>query len=438
MSKPAKGDMKTDGALKATKTTKAAKAAKDKPDVKASDAVATVRQRFLLSADALAALVDKLAAAGTPAVAPAWTTDGAAIAADAAAATGTARETEYRAVSGAAELALGERLPRLSLKQYFLPPTEVLFSYRRNGGDEVELTPAPTDFAAQVVLGARPCDTAALPIVDKVMNWDYADELWNARRAATTIFSLACGVEDDSCFCSAVFLDPATAQGADGLLTPVDDGYLVETLSDKGDAFAAAHPESFAALAAGTDKAATEQAERFRAAAGERVAGHLTLDHERLRNWLENHFDDPFWATLGLRCNGCGVCASVCPTCHCFDIVDEPESVGRGVRRRNWDTCQTCVFTLHASGHNPRADQNARYRQRIEHKFHVYPLKFGDVLCTGCGRCSRACPTSQDLAEILAAINAKAAGESAAPDKAGKASKAAKGADAAPTTGADS
>jgi ferredoxin len=96
------------------------------------------------------------------------------------------------------------------------------------------------------------------------------------------------------------------------------------------------------------------------------------------------------------------------------------------------------VFTLHASGHNPRADQNARYRQRIEHKFHVYPLKFGDVLCTGCGRCSRACPTSQDLAEILAAINAKAAGESAAPDKAGKASKAAKGADAAPTTGADS
>ena len=436
MSKPAKGDMKTDGAKgKATKSATAESGVK-------TGAEATVRQRFLLSADALAALVDKLAAAGTPAVAPAWTADGTTgvTLTAAGAANGTARETEYRAVTGAAELALGERLPRLSLKQFFLPPTEVLFSYRRNGS-EVELTPAPTDFAAQVVLGARPCDAAALPVVDKVMNWDYADELWNARRAATTIFSLACGVEDDSCFCSAVFLDPATAQGADGLLTPVDDGYLVETLSDKGDAFVAAHPESFAALAAGTDKATTEQAESFRAAAGERVAGHLALDHERLRDWLENHFDDPFWTTLGLRCNGCGVCASVCPTCHCFDIVDEPESVGRGVRRRNWDTCQTCVFTLHASGHNPRADQNARYRQRIEHKFHVYPLKFGDVLCTGCGRCSRACPTSQDLAEILAAINAKAAGDSAAPgkaDTAGKAGKVTKGADDAPTTGADS
>jgi len=38
----------------------------------------------------------------------------------------------------------------------------------------------------------------------------------------------------------------------------------------------------------------------------------------------------------------------------------------------------------------------------------VYPGKFGDVLCTGCGRCSRACPTGQDLAEILAAIDERA------------------------------
>ena len=81
MSKPAKGDMKTDGAQ--LKTTKATKATKAKPDAKANDAIATVRQRFLLSADALAALVDKLAAAGTPAVAPAWTADGTTDATDA-------------------------------------------------------------------------------------------------------------------------------------------------------------------------------------------------------------------------------------------------------------------------------------------------------------------------------------------------------------------
>ncbi len=364
---------------------------------------------LLLTHEALEALVEELAAAGRPAVAPAWAGD----AGRAAGAARAARETEYRTVAGAAELALGERLPRLSLKQFFLPPTEVLFSWRRTAG-EVEVASAPTDYPAQVVLGARPCDAAALPIVDHVMNWDYADELWNARRAATTVFSLACGVEDGSCFCSAVFLDPATQRGSDGRLTPVEGGYLVETFTDKGAAFVAAHRAAFVEAPAGAaGDTLRAQAEGFRAAALERVAANLSLDHARLREWLDHHFDDPFWTSLGPRCHGCGVCTSVCPTCHCFDIVDEPESVGRGVRRRNWDACQTCVFTLHASGHNPRQDQNARFRQRVEHKFLVYPGKFGDVLCTGCGRCSRACPTGQDLAEILAAIGQRAATDDA-------------------------
>ncbi len=233
---------------------------------------------LLLTHEALAALVEELAAAGRPAVAPAWAGD----AGRAAGAAGAARETEYRAVAGAAELALGERLPRLSLKQYFLPPTEVLFSWRRSAG-EVELVSAPTDYPAQVVLGARPCDAAALPIVDHVMNWDYADELWNARRAATTVFSLACGVEDGSCFCSAVFLDPATERGSDGRLTPVEGGYLVETFTEKGAAFVAAHRASFAEPpAGGAGETLHEQAEGFRAAALERVAANLSLDHASL------------------------------------------------------------------------------------------------------------------------------------------------------------
>ena len=35
-------------------------------------------------------------------------------------------------------------------------------------------------------------------------------------------------------------------------------------------------------------------------------------------------FDSPIWAEAGLRCVGCGSCTYTCPTCHCFDIVDEP------------------------------------------------------------------------------------------------------------------
>jgi ferredoxin len=123
-----------------------------------------------------------------------------------------------------------------------------------------------------------------------------------------------------------------------------------------------------------------------------------------VKEWLEKNFSHPYWDALALRCHGCGACAAVCPTCHCFDIDDEPEGIGHGTRRRNWDTCQTGRFTLHASGHNPREHQNARFRQRILHKFYVYPSKFGEVLCTGCGRCARACPAGMDLPEVLTSI----------------------------------
>jgi ferredoxin len=309
-------------------------------------------------------------------------------------------ELEYREVREAGELVLGPGMPRLSLKQFFLPQSEDLFSWRQRGTD-VELTETPTRFNPRVVLGAKPCDAAALEIVDEVMNWEYQDELWNGRREATAIFALACGVEDQHCFCPSMGVAPDSVRGADGLLTPVEGGFVVEATSPKGEAFVAAHR---ARLAAAPDGAA-DAARAFRAAAADRVAGNAQIDAARVQDWIEHHFEDPFWATLGVRCNGCGACTMVCPTCHCFDIVDEEEGVGCGTRRRCWDTCQAGKFTVHASGHNPRADQIARYRQRINHKFNVYPLKFGDVLCTGCGRCVRTCQMGQNIGEILVAID---------------------------------
>jgi ferredoxin len=138
------------------------------------------------------------------------------------------------------------------------------------------------------------------------------------------------------------------------------------------------------------------------------VQANLKLQPEKIRGWLEKHFDDPLWKLIALRCHGCGACAFVCPACHCFDIVDEPEGVDRGTRRRSWDACQPALFTLHGSGHNPRKDQTARFRQRIMHKFNIYPARFGEVLCTGCGRCVRVCTAGMDLVAILGEIGQKA------------------------------
>lgn len=367
------------------------------------------RETFFITDDDLRALTGDLLGAGTDVIAPVAVdvcASPSAIASSACLRPGVAPvDIEYRALADAAELDLSRGLPVLSLKQYFLPEHEALCCWRQHG-TEVEIEAVPTEFAPRVVLAAKPCDSAALAIVDKVMNWDYQDELWNGRREATTIVNLACPVVDESCFCTAVGTAPDDAKGADALLTPVEGGYLMEATTDKGRALVEAHAARFKLE---TDANGAEhrgrQAAEERAAARARVAANLEIDAESVRDWIDTHFEDPLLAALGVRCNGCGACSSVCPTCHCFDIVDEEEGIGKGTRRRCWDTCQAPTFTLHASGHNPRDDQHSRYRQRINHKFAVYPLKFGEVLCTGCGRCTRVCHAGQDLVEILQAID---------------------------------
>lgn len=328
----------------------------------------------------LAALVAELIAAGTRVIAPVRAKED----------PGTA---DYKAIRCLEDAALG-LLPRRSLKEFLLPPTDVLLRYRQKKG-EVTIEETPIAPPKQVLLGGKPCDAAGVQVLDKVMNWDYRDDFWFARREATTIVSLLCPGMDASCFCSAVGIGPDSTTGSDLLLIPVDGGYLAQIVTEKGEAFLGARATEV------TDESLVAKAEELRLAARQNVARNLPLVPREMADWLANNFGHEYWETVALRCHGCGACASLCPTCHCFDIVDERDGVEGGVRRRNWDSCQTGKFTVHTSGHNPRTTQTERIRQRVMHKFSIYPLRFGEVLCTGCGRCARICPAGMNLPEIV-------------------------------------
>ena len=83
--------------------------------------------------------------------------------------------------------------PANSAKEFVFPRHELLCRYQMEG-NRVELTNGGAEVPAQILLAVRPCDAAALPILDHVFNWDYRDESYNRRREATTVVTLACVV----------------------------------------------------------------------------------------------------------------------------------------------------------------------------------------------------------------------------------------------------
>jgi ferredoxin len=286
----------------------------------------------------------------------------------------------YARLKDASELALdGFLRPANSIKEAVFPRHEVLYRYRVTGG-AVELLDEEFAPAETLVLAARPCDAAALPILDPLFNWDYRDEFWNRRRAATTIIALACHTHDEHCFCTSVGLAPDATRGADALLYPLGDAHFaVRQVTAKSEPLVAGYrDEDWPAMPAGPP---------------------VKFDPTDVQAFLEANFDSPFWNGVPLRCLGCGACAYHCPTCHCFDIIDE-----KNARVRNWDACQFALFTLHASGHNPRSTQPERQRQRLQHKFRIYREKFGEILCTGCGNCTRNCPVDLGVLNVLEAM----------------------------------
>ena len=317
----------------------------------------------------------------------------------------------FRPVAEASEPSLsGAGNTRWSPKEHVLPRTETLFSYRLQG-DDVELDGVPADGEpGQVLFGVRPCDAAGLTRLDDVFLGDVPDPLYAARRQRTVTVSLACAAAQPECFCTAVGGSPGGIEGSDLQLMPLPapETWLLKALTPQG-------AELVANAADGWPPATAEERELAEAQVRdvEAAIARDPISPERAAA-LEAVFDHPLWEVLGERCLGCGICAHVCPSCSCFDIADEGSALC-GSRCRMWDSCGFAQFTRHASGHNPRATQPARYRQRVMHKFAYFPAQHdGRLMCVGCGRCLKLCPVGIDIHAAVERAAAAGAGEEAA------------------------
>ncbi len=304
----------------------------------------------------------------------------------------------FAEMSDPGALCLDELNTQNSIKEFFFPKTEKLFTYSLGKNDAA----VADDFAPPrtVLIGGRACDARSLVALDRLFGWDYKDKFYFARREATCVITLACDRFDEACFCTSLGFGPRAAEGSDILLVPVEgDEYAVEAVTDKGRALIAEVKDVFTEGTPGAEKVAYPEKK---------------FDLAAVKPWLERNFEHPIWKEEFLSCLGCGTCTYQCPMCHCFDIVDEGDIHG-GARCKNWDSCQFALFTLHTSGHNPRPAQAARWRQRLRHKFVYYADKFGTEACVGCGRCIRNCPVCLSILDKLVLIGREAAAAPAQP-----------------------
>jgi sulfhydrogenase subunit beta (sulfur reductase) len=279
-----------------------------------------------------------------------------------------------------------------SSKEAAFPRTEKILDYTKNK-EGITVKPFDYQLIPEVILwGVRPCDAIGIGELSAIFNWDCKDEIYNNRLAKTVVFGFSCSKADESCFCTSVGGNPGNTEGSDILFTRIGEGgdFLAEIITEKGAGIVALASDLFG-------KSDNTEKEKFLADVP------VKFDRNTIREKLDRFFESKEWVEQSLKCIGCGACAYVCPTCACFDIQDETHGK-TGSRIRCWDSCGFSQFTLHTSGHNPREVQSQRWRQRIMHKFSYMPERLDVYGCTGCGRCSRACPADMNILEHLISI----------------------------------
>ena len=317
---------------------------------------------------------------------------------------GLSRFAELGCGSTAASARLDLPNTKLSVKEAILPRTEAMFVF---DGDSIVDPPEIEDANSPrelVVFGVRPCDAASLPMLDAVfLEKGNEDPYYAARRGNTWLIGLGCNQPSSTCFCTSVGGGPFSEDGLDILMSDLGDRYLLQVTSERGSSLLECIASSSAPVNEATE-ADVQFKEELKCASEAKMGAGIETD--RLQAQLAQMYDDePFWDRIQRKCLGCGTCTFLCPTCHCFDVVDETNG-RRGRRARVWDSCQYALFTHHASGHNPRPSCKERMRQRVMHKFRYFVENSGTTACVGCGRCVRNCPVNMDIRQVLSEIAA--------------------------------
>lgn len=280
-------------------------------------------------------------------------------------------------------------------KKYFLPPKEVLMTFEVGGGYQSEFDDEPF-----VLLGVHPYDVVAINQMDELFSQDHYDTHYMRRRNNATIVAVDVVTPSENIFASSMGT-AVVKEGYDVLITVIDDSYVLEAATDKG--------QALLAVARGATHADATDLDRRQAVWNKNTKGlnqhELKCDTHYLPKLLEKAYDHAVWEEQAKTCFSCGSCNQVCPTCYCFNVQDDVNwDMKTGKRERCWDGCLLDGFTKVAGDHEFRKERSNRFRHRLYRKGKYVPAKIGgQVACVGCGRCVSAC--LPDIANPVSVYN---------------------------------
>ncbi|WP_457572817.1 4Fe-4S dicluster domain-containing protein [Desulfolithobacter sp.] len=295
-----------------------------------------------------------------------------------------------------------EQQPQSSLKPFFFPQTEVLSQYvldrdKAGGQTSYAFYPQLPENRPTLYFGVRSCDMMAVMYMDLIFFQSRGQDIYYARHRENAVFiTIGCNHPFPNCFCNATRTGPFLEYGYDLQLTDIGERYFVETGRARGRKIVEAWPWFFSGAGEQDRRAQFQAALEARGLFKSLV--HVDLAIKLLE---EGGGQATLFAELSQRCQDCGGCAFICPTCTCFNIHDQPRTDDSGERVRTWDACTFRGFTRMCGDHNPVDVSTQRVRKRFLHKLLHDVRQHGRTSCMGCGRCVGMCFGGVDMIRFI-------------------------------------
>jgi ferredoxin len=262
--------------------------------------------------------------------------------------------------------------PVTPLKSFFLPVRE-------------NVTTKSSSEKPRIIIGTPACDAEGLGILDEIyLDEDFKDIFYKSKRENTIIISADCFGILEHCHCLSYGIRPYPTTIADLGIIEKDNMIIFRILSTKGEQFL----NTMTAAVTTEDKTIVEFIEDKHSSTESllKEANKGLPDYKRT-GILVREAKKEIWKKYSATCVSCGACATICPTCTCFLLIDKP-----GFEKiKQLDACQYPGFEKVAGGEDGLSELPQRFRNRYMCKYIWKPERFKSLACTGCGRCIEAC-----------------------------------------------